>query len=260
MTVGSCALCLQHRPLHRSHFLPAGFYRRMPTPETVTTHAIRATSKQTWDYVLCSECERRFAERGEDYVLKLVADCRTGTCPLLDLLNRSTPFFSGRIFRGYSGKELGVDTAKLVYFALSYIWRAAVRVWPSPVRPYRSTRLELGPWAERFRFFLLGEKPLPREIAVWLVVGDDRETQSGCSIPSPAGKHPPYAYGFWALGLSYRIVLGCGIPDVVMRSSCLQPERPLWVADRGADVVKALSELRSLRETNRIDRASRGGR
>lgn len=124
---GTCALCGHFEILRNSHFLPAGFYRRMNMPGLITTHSVRTTSRQTRAYILCVDCEHRFDKSGEDYVLKNAANWKTGVFPLLERLRVAKPDIKTKNMLGYSGLSLNIDTEKwhilllAIYGGLQYV-------------------------------------------------------------------------------------------------------------------------------------------
>jgi hypothetical protein len=158
MPVGPCALCLEIRELRDSHFLPAGFYRIMregsgDDPVLVNKSAAFMSSAQARAHLLCGECEHRFNDGGEDWVLK---NCwRSATnFPLHSTLMGATPFVDEEGFRSYEDKKIpGVEIDKLAYFGASIFWRAAVRRWT--VGKEKDARLPLGPYQEALRLHLL---------------------------------------------------------------------------------------------------------
>lgn len=225
----ACALCGKIAALCDSHFLPAGFYRRMNNPNLITTHAVRTTSRQARDYILCADCEMRFNQGGENFVLKNAANWKNGKFPLLEQLQSVRPIIQKGDMFGYSGVNLNIDTNKLAYFAISYIWRAAIRRWQMPVQPYFSVKLKLGPWEEKFRKYLLGETCFPQEANIWVVACKDIIGQGCCMHPSLALKRPPDVYGFVTLGLFFKIFLEYGRPH---EACCVSsPEKLIWVAN-----------------------------
>jgi hypothetical protein len=91
---GTCALCLRHRQLCRSHYLGKAIHRLMNreslggqiifTPQLVTQNP-----RQLVAHLLCRECEERIAKFGEVSVLALIN--RSSTFPLLDHIKLAKP-------------------------------------------------------------------------------------------------------------------------------------------------------------------------
>jgi len=96
--VGQCGLCQERRELRESHLLPAALYRLArdpsrtnPNPVTVAGKRTSTTSRQIADHFLCIECEGRFSNGGERYVL---AQCArpSGDFKVRELLEKATPY------------------------------------------------------------------------------------------------------------------------------------------------------------------------
>src|ERR1700731_2856628 len=96
--VGVCALCLRTRELCDSHLVPKALYRvaraaenrSHPDPVLLTSKVRRQTSLQATQYLLCAECEKRFDQNGEGWVMR---HCYRGRdrFRLRELLRRATP-------------------------------------------------------------------------------------------------------------------------------------------------------------------------
>jgi len=216
--MGSCALCLNFRPLELSHFLPQGVSKRLRSPRGPVTEPILvtrqvsiSTSNQLRDHLLCSSCEKLFDQRGEDYALRQMNN--RGRFPLLDRL-RVSPCLDFSLREGvYSGSALGIDTEKLAYFALSVVWRGAVHTWRAAdgqnVRP-----INLGPCQETIRQHLLGRAPFPSQVAVVVNVCTDFESQVIAYYPTPRLGIPGMAYAFLACGIHFTVFTEATDPSV----------------------------------------------
>ena len=75
--MGQCKLCLEPvTRLQDSHFLSKGIYKRLrdkneknPNPWALSRKTAVQISRQKTAYLLCSDCEQRFSEYGENWVL-----------------------------------------------------------------------------------------------------------------------------------------------------------------------------------------------
>ena len=133
---GPCALCRRIGPLRWSHLASAGLYRlardesrKNPNPVVLAGGRASATSHQVAGYFLEGDCERRFDEGGENYVL---AQCArpSGEFKLRELLERATPIEAISSFRVYDvGAILGAHMDKYLYFAASVFWRTSAWIW-----------------------------------------------------------------------------------------------------------------------------------
>jgi len=76
---------------------------------------------------MCSACEDRFSENGENYVVpRLNNSCRF---PLLDRLKLALPLYTTATNTAFICAAVGPSGEKIGYFGLSILWRAAVRAW-----------------------------------------------------------------------------------------------------------------------------------
>src|SRR6266850_6064648 len=115
-----CALCLEMKPLCKSHLLPKSLYKLLrhsdahPNP-WVLTQATRSsaviTSRQAIEHLLCTTCENLLSAGGEKYLL---ARClrQDGTFPLRDLILPAEPVaWAGeqRIYHSTRNHALDLD-------------------------------------------------------------------------------------------------------------------------------------------------------
>ena len=74
MPIGRCQLCLEvDIELLSSHYMPAGFHRIVqdggPHATQIVGKVALLSSRQQQAYLLCQNCETRFQQRGEDWVI-----------------------------------------------------------------------------------------------------------------------------------------------------------------------------------------------
>jgi hypothetical protein len=249
MTKGKCALCLAIRDLQISHFLPASLYKKTrnpgaanPNPTMITRKGRVQTSRQIKEALLCRDCEGLFSRNGENYVLKIVADRRT--FPLLDMLRAVPPTKSAAGFDWYDKKTLpGIDREKVAYFALSVFWRASVHRWErggdEPIS------IDLGPYEEDLRKYLLGQAGFPANVVLHVVVCTDALSQGLFYPPSRGRKKDDTTYTFQARGLNFLMTVGKQIPPS-MRQSCCVTGPDQWITSRSCEdkVMRAEARLR----------------
>jgi hypothetical protein len=125
VTTGACRLCGEIRELQRSHFLPAAFYamarKASPTGEPVVLMGTTMVmiDKEARTPLLCSGCEERFNQRGENWVIRHCWRSPTDF-PLLDRLRVPEPFTLEPGFASFQASAItGIDLSQLVYFAAS---------------------------------------------------------------------------------------------------------------------------------------------
>jgi len=207
-----CKLCLRKKVLLDSHYLSAGLYRiarkrggsLVRTPEIIV-----GSDRQIHEYLLCQDCEQLFSRNGEDYVLPLVKQSEV-EFPLLTMMNRCTPIaegpHNGSVF---SGSEVGIDSGKLGYYALSMFWRGSVHVWKTLNQ--QTTSVHLVPEdQEAIRRFLIGETGWPPGIIVQVTACTDLISQDNVLAPVNWENDAYVGCSMVVFGLHFDLV--CGVP------------------------------------------------
>jgi len=69
-TSGICKLCCEEKDLQLSHFIPAALYPKNLTLEYATRNRSGVVDEHMKALLLCSDCETRFNQNGESYVLR----------------------------------------------------------------------------------------------------------------------------------------------------------------------------------------------
>jgi hypothetical protein len=186
-------LCLETKLLCDSHLLPAGAYRPLMTPGPkgaeppvhvgVNHRKPLKSSRQIKDYLLYEGCEDRLRRQGEDWMTAngYHAD---GSFPLRDAALKK-----GASFRGEEG---------------TFIYET---------RGNLAIKMELGPYREPLRLFLLNEGSLPDELC--LIVGMASVGYFGRTLGLPISeKHGAFrGHHFTACGISASLYVGKMIPE-----------------------------------------------
>jgi hypothetical protein len=160
-TIDDCALCLRRDVLQMSHVIPRGVYRRVSKDPRGSVNIVRnkaiLTQSQLKVPLLCLDCEGRFSKYGENYFL---AQCLqpNGAFPLLDraLLARHALTAVKGNTAYWKADQLGIDHAKIAYFAASLFWRTFAAKSKLP-----RERISLGldsNFAEVLRMYLNSER------------------------------------------------------------------------------------------------------
>ena len=236
MKQGLCKLCLRTKQLQESHFLPAAVFRallspteRNPHPRFVSPNVTVDTSRQMKDYVLCFDCEQRFSKNGERWVLSHMA--RNSSFPLQESLRKAPPIRSIPTLATYAAASIPeIDVDKLEYFALSVFWRAAVHDW-GPVHEQEYQRLELGPYEETLRQFLLGVVPFPAHVVMLISVYEELDI-TRTAFPPVRGERMPEgrSYSFLIPGIQFSMSVGKGLPPEITEFNSHGAERRIFVA------------------------------
>lgn len=226
--------------------------RKNPNPVITSREVTATTSKQMKDYLLCSDCEELFNNRGEREVLKWVWN---GTeFPLGNRLALAHWHYPFRGFPAFSGDAIGIDTEKFGYFALSVFWRAAVHKWEMPFGGTSSV-VNLGTVQEPLRQYLHGDIPLPLELLIITTVCTDFISQRVFYAPSPVLKLPGTSFSMVTLGLQFMVYVGGDIPPILRQGCCMRSTHHLiFQRDCSQKVVEAWAELmKTSRATRKIE-------
>lgn len=232
MPVGICKLCLQERELRDSHYIPASLYRRIKKiagadPVVMTPKLVMSTGRQIHDYVFCADCEHRLNVGGENYIITLCSDGKD--FPLRDMLATGRPTPLGPFLR-FSGKQIGFDIQKLVYFATSMLWRGAVHPWKTIDR--QTSQVAVGSHMEEMRRFLMGEIPLPREIGLLVMVCLDFDSQIHMLAPFlVGGEKTDTLFEMMIFGITLRIGISHLEQEFYALSCTHTPDNRIVVGD-----------------------------
>jgi hypothetical protein len=224
---GVCKLCLQPRILCKSHYLGRALHVLSrddgKSAIVLTPKIITATPKQVWAHLLCAECEKRISRNGESYVLTLLN--RKNSFTLLDLLNKTTPMKEEGALKVFSATDLGTDTDKLAYFALSIVWRGSVHDWKTI--DGQTTGVPLGPYEERIRQYLAGEAGFPAGVLVAVHVCTDFGSHGMIYAPERVkGVRAIYSdFSFLVRGIWFHVYVGKDIPVDMKEICCVNSER-----------------------------------
>jgi hypothetical protein len=252
---GKCALCRNEALLVDSHLLPRALYKSLrnidpdnENPLFLNSNAFMRTSRQISDYLLCKDCERRFEEGGEGWLLANRFHW-PDAFPLQDSL-RSGPRIQSLETGGIiqAGGLEGIDVNRIVYFATSVFWRAAVHTWRAPYGG-GPVALDFGPkYTEELRRFLLGQAEFPAD-AVLLVRVFSKRSNWANSMVFPYGERREtfHQYRFIVPGIVFDLLLGMKFPPEAPESCFLRgPCHPVfWMDDDRAIIQDALKLLRT---------------
>jgi hypothetical protein len=142
----------------------------------------------------------------------------------------------------------GVEADQLSYFAASVFWRAGVHNWPV------ADRIELGPYEEQLRLFLLDEADFPQDGVLIVTVSSTNDQFSNESMAFPFIKdHTAHfrQYRFWIPGLTFQIFFGRAIPrEIRMLCSVRSPRRNIYV---GVELERSkMADMGHMVKTSRV--------
>ncbi len=223
--IGQCKLCLEDAvSLQESHFLSKGIYKvlrddneKNPNPWVLTGKTAFQTSRQMTAQLLCPSCEQRFSKHGENWVLKHCLR-NNDSFSLASILASRTPDISStttttRVY--YASQIPEIDIPALAYFAASIFWRGSIYPWNDD----GSIPVQLGPFREQFRQYLVGVASFPKDCSLWVVVRDGKEIARLTYAPIGERKGNFHVYKFPMPGFAFTLMVGKNIP-VNYRKQC----------------------------------------
>lgn len=207
-----CALCGEARDLCDSHLMPQFVYKRLRyegrSPTKVHGTVAISTDQQDHTRLLCWDCETTMRLGGEDWAARQ-AWSQDGF-PLLETVSAlpRTDVEPG-MWRACAGEVPEIGCGKLAHFGVGVVWRY-----------HAAGRIDLGPYAEPLRAFLLGQSVFPRSYALTLHLLDGAVAHPCFTSPKVVhrsevqaiyGAHG--AHGLWVcttliIGLGYNLTYG----------------------------------------------------
>jgi len=256
MPIGICKLCLKSKELQLSHGLPRSLFKKLRSqgkrnndPCIVTAREFRRSSWQYTDYVFCKECEGRFNDCGENYVMRMLPG--KTRFPLLEVLDNARPFRQGPGWKAYRALDTpSIDRTQLAYFAISVFWRASAHTWTLNGRG--PIQIDLGSeYNDKLRRYLLGETSVPPQANLSVSVCTDLMSRKLMNPPTAHETHRPRSFGFLACGVDFDFCISKTAPSWAQRLSLMtKPDQiiisydgekyPKWHIKMGSEDQAAL--------------------
>ena len=209
--IGTCRLCLANTvSLRDSHIVPAWAYKRIrgdqggnPNPIYVSDGKAVPTSKQFSEHLLCADCEQKLGVT-DNYLAKLAYTDGQPVPGFADV---------GRVVGRHGVYQMAepgkLDAGKLAYFAASIAWRGHI----ASTLPDST----LGPHAEPFRQYLLGQRAFPSKCGVAVCVLRDDEPDweriaRTITMPKTQRKAQHFTVEFMLCGFYFTLHTGLASP------------------------------------------------
>ncbi len=113
----------------------------------------------------------------------------------------------------------GLNVTALTYFAASMFWRASVHRWAIARSKFRG--IELGPYEEQLRSYLMDESQFPQDCALMVSVPENVTKIVGLSLTPYGGrKGTHHSYKLIVLGVGFHLLVGKQIPRG-LRAMCI---------------------------------------
>ena len=240
MKRGICKMCLKLKDLVLSHLMPRALYDLCRTkdsePVRATSEVIMQTSRQTKDHLLCKNCEDILNKEGENWLLPKLAVFQ-GAFPLFDILKKFPPDIVDGDFCGYAAfRNPEINVKSIIHFGAGIFWKASVHSWRGGTK---EPLIELGPYSEKLRQFLVGDGAFPEHVV--LTVGLPPPSAALNTFVDPFELQPAghKQYMFHIPGMHFSIAVGKAIRHE-LREMCFakSPLHLIVVLDISDDIKK----------------------
>jgi hypothetical protein len=238
MPIQKCPLCLDVKPVLKSHLMPAAMYDYCTPPGghpiAITPVIIIESDRQLQYPLLCADCEDVLNKGGETWVLPLLA--RLGApFPLYDMLAKDQPdIVEGDAKLYAAAKNADIQADKLIHFAMGIFFKAAVHSWSgSSTKPW----VNLGPYTEPIRTFLLGKTGFPARMCLTVAVLPSPVRAIEFCNPYRDSTAGQFTYRFHCFGIQFILGVGKGVTTAA-RQACFasNPLHPVIVMDFTSDL------------------------
>ena len=236
--LGMCRLCVEQRELQFSHLLPKALYRLVgrasdpqhPDTVQVTLNHRRKSSEQARRHLLCSDCEQRFSSVGEKWVLRNCYRGR-GVFRFRTELRQRTALDPVSEVEAYSAST--EEVGALAYFSLSVVWRASLCDWPARGKTYGP--IDLGPYQEQIRKYLLGQTGIPANIALIVTLSQLAIPVLAFNLPMSYRVDGCRCHGFHIPGMNFVVAIAKEMtnswPELCLLRNPLRPVAVSTVGD-----------------------------
>lgn len=231
-------------------------------PLSIVDGAVFPNDRQTQFPLLCESCEDVLNRGGESWLLpKLVTYDRK--FPLYDLLTKCPTLFSEEDLAVYStAANPEVKTEMLEHFALGLFWKASVHSWRGQTM---LPSIELGPYSESIRRFLLNESGFPENVCLAVSISTQPHAQIMIVAPYEGKRQTCRGHITQVPGVFFLMSLGKEMPEAA-EGLCIHrsPHKPITVSEHLSNVVQdsfdrvfqdARKTLAFLEYETRMDRA-----
>ena len=147
----------------------------------------------------------------------------------------------------YASKIPEIDIAALAYFPASIFWRGAIHPWNDD----GTIPVQLGPFQESFRQYLMGLRSFPNDCCLLVAVREGKQASYLMHPPTGERKGRFHVYNFPMPGFAFTLVVSKNIPAELSRKCFVRgPGNPV--------VVTSILESGLFDEAAKLWRLSRG--
>lgn len=227
-------MCMRVTSLVKSHLMPASLYAYCRKgdlgPVKVGDGIVLPTDRQTKAHLLCSDCEHILSVGGESWIADKLATWER-RFPLYDLLTKYSPDVDeDGVAIYFTNKNSEVKADKMAHFALGMFWKAAVHSWRGGET---EPRIELGPYAEQIRTWLIGEPGVPEHVYLIAAVSRPELAQITLHDPYEGECEGWHSFFLHVSGILFMLAIGKTVDSslqwlsIPTRTAPTQPKRAL---------------------------------
>ncbi len=227
---------------------PPGGHAIVVSPEIIIE-----SDRMLHDYVFCKDCEDVFNKGGETWVLPVLARLDT-SFPLYDVLVKQPPSQVHEETKIYlAAKNPEIQSDKLIHFAMGIFFKGAVHTWSgSRKEPW----INLGPYTEPLRTFLLGKTPFPEWMFLTAGVLPWPHQSIQFCYPYRDSTEGKFNYRFNACGIQFVLEVGRTV-TAESRTCCFaaSPLHPMLLVDFSKNIKSPFQEaLKTTRIAKNVEK------
>ena len=178
--------------------------------------------------MLCKDCEQILNKQGEKWVL---ANCRQedDSFPLWDKLSSRVPDLASADTptKVYLAERIpAINISALAHFAASIFWRGSIYGW----NRNGTVPINLGPFQESFRQYLLGSRLFPEYCSLWIILREKSDYDKLTYTPVQERQGLFRVCRFPMPGFAFSLLVSKNIP-LNYRNLCVVhgPGNPVFV-------------------------------
>jgi hypothetical protein len=166
------------------------------------------SSREVQDYLLCSECDNLLNQNGESWLIPKLAR-QDGPFLLLDILEKLPPIEKkGESVAFVAADNPEIDIEKLTHFALGVFWKASVHSWSGTKK---ESLIDLGPYSDKLRRFLIQAGPYPDHVALVVMVPPRNKQLVAIAQPYRGRTKAFHNFIVYIPGVEFILCVGKGI-------------------------------------------------
>jgi hypothetical protein len=245
MEMGLCPLCKKPKTIVDSHLIPKAVYQYCRDPEgntiVINPDFLGFSDRQIHTPLLCLDCEDILNKGGEGWLMPLLAEY-DGKFPFHEILTRYPPDVTDGDAASYAGtRNADISCEKLAHFAMGVFWKAAVHSWRGGKT---EPMIQLGPYREPVRTFLLGESAFPSHMTLTVGVLPAPTKLTSFELPDSEGLTEWHNFSFYIPGIKFVLAVGKSLTPE-MKNACFVGNQghPILLMNFSGPMYKRLREV-----------------